>query len=456
MTESKIEVISINDTKEESPETVVPHERQVIDEIIKIWKEDPSTETLGMSKLHALVKSNHPNWSLSEKRVKTLLKKFGLSQTTQFNYANEIKSIDNPDLELPDKIKVVMTTKRGKGLFAKTAIKKGELLWEESAKFFVPPLANLKLVKHGKACSNCGKLLNKRGLDCNGCLEMWCSPLCKNKNFPLHCLLKHIRKGNRDLVNAEYYLELEEYVIKENWNALFAITLIYAEILQDKTGQSLQYFKAMARVSQEIRYKALDSSAGSFDSLSGGALFVQEQQENLWKEGFEKFSKVFPSAIKNGDIDYQEFLVMLGSYNINNLDSCIFEIHSHLNHNCNPTVDVTFATNRVEGVRVYALKDLSPNEELTTTYVNPSHTVQQRQRELRCNWGFTCACQKCKDDLKQQSGAKERKKSETMNKSDIRKMLSDDTEEFELSVPENTGERRKSVRFDEKVIAVSE
>ena len=52
----------------------------------------------------------------------------------------------------------------------------------------------------------------------------------------------------------------------------------------------------MARVSQDVRYKALNSSAGTFDSLNGGALFVQEQQEHLWKIGYEKFLRVFPKT----------------------------------------------------------------------------------------------------------------------------------------------------------------
>ena len=73
----KIEVISINDSKPESDAIVVPHERQIVDSIIEIWKLDPETENLGISKLHAILKRKHGNWSVSEKRVKTLLKKFG-------------------------------------------------------------------------------------------------------------------------------------------------------------------------------------------------------------------------------------------------------------------------------------------------------------------------------------------------------------------------------------------
>lgn len=469
-----IEVISINDSDEKDSGPVVPHERQIVDDVIAIWKEDPSTESYGVSKIHAIIKSRHSNWTVSEKRVKTLLKKFGLSNNSnqQYNYASEITSLPDPNLELPEKVKVIMTSKRGKGLYAKTGFNKGDLIWEEKPYFFIPPLANLKLIKNGKACTYCGKLLTNarsssgtsvlRGLDCTGCPELWCTPKCKKANGNFHALLKHLTKGNQRFINSLAYLDLEDYCIKEQWNALFAITLIYASILDDKSNEKLEYFKAMARVSQDVRYKALESSAGSFDSFGGGALFVQEQQEILWREGFNKFAKVFPKSYEDGEVDYKEFLMMLGSYNINNLDSCVFRIHSHLNHTCVPNVDVVTSPNsRPDGIKVFAARDIKAGEELTTTYVNPSHTVLQRQRELRSNWGFTCNCNKCKEDLKVQyrkqstGGANE-------NKDDIRKMLNEAKSEIgetelELQVPETkSGERRKSVRFDEKVIAVSE
>lgn len=477
---SKLEVVDINDHEIESDEPIVPHERQIVDDVIAIWKQDPSTESLGIGKLHALVKDRHPNWSVSEKRVKTLLKNFGLltnNSKQQFTYAGDIKSQNTPDIELPNKVQIVMTAKRGKGLYAKKDISKGELIWSETQLFYVAPLANVNLIKNSKACSYCGKLIGQsnsnsglsvlKGLDCNVCPEIWCSQTCKKIDFQLHGMLKHNlynpngNKNPKKLIYADAFLELQDYCLKEQWNALYAITIIYANILTDKKGIKGKQFGAMARVSQEIRYKALNSSAGAFDNLQGGALFVEEQQETLWKEGYDKFKNVFPKSVENGDIDYKEFMYMMGTYNINNLDSSIYLTQSHLNHNCDPNTDVeTSTTSRTQGLKVYAARNIRNGEELTTTYVNPAHTVQQRQRELRVNWGFICGCQKCKSDLQQQN---RRKSSSTPKESqNIREMLKNvrneiGDNEIELEIPENhAGERRKSVRFDEKVIAVNE
>lgn len=475
--ELKVEILDINDHVEEPIEPIVPHERQIVDDVITIWKEDPSLESLGVPKLHAKVKSRHQNWSLSEKRLRTLLKSYGLvSNTQQFTYASDITSKLDPTGKLPSKVKVTMTAKRGKGLYAKTQVKKGELIWEEKPYFFVPALANINLIKSGKACTYCAKLLTQRsssglsalrGLDCNVCPELWCSKECKTLNT-LHSKLKHNmfshsgKSKTTEMIDAVGFVALEDYCFKEQWNALYAIAIIYAEIITDKTGEKEEFFQSMARVSQATRYKAINSSAGSFDSMQGGALFVMEQQEALWKEGYQKFLSVFPSA--SSSISYEEFMFMLGTYNINNLDSCIFHTQSHLNHNCLPNTDVQVSTvSRTGSLKVYAARDIRSGEELTTSYVNPSHTLHQRQRELRVNWGFVCGCQRCKDEAKEQH---RRKSSHGANgkesASDVRSMLKDmknqlGDSEIELEDSPAYGcERRKSVRFDEHVVSVNQ
>ncbi|KAI5956307.1 SET5 [Candida jiufengensis] len=468
--EKKIEVISINDSIPEENGPRVPHERQVIDTIIEIWKQDPNTENLGVSKLHSIVKQKHSNWSLSEKRVRQLLKKFGLSTNQeQFTYAKDIKSELTPDINLPPKIQVVMTSKRGKCLYAKKPITKGELIWEEKPLFFIPPLANVKLISHGSACSYCGKLLQQtemktvlKGLDCNVCSEIWCSKECKQQDGDLHSILKHnvynpTTKKSK-FINPDSFITLQDYCLEESWNALYAITLIYAQILLDKSGTKQKQFNAMAKVSQDIRYKALNSGGGTFDNMNGGALFVQEQQKTLWKEGYEKFLSVFP---KN-PITYKEFLYMMGTYNINNLDSNIYLTQSHLNHNCNPNTSVDTNINRISGLKVFAKTNIKEGEEITTTYVNPNHTLNQRQRELRVNWGFICNCEKCINDSNEQKRRKSSTSNQQTNAKNIRNMLKETSEsmgdkEFELSIPQDgfNGERRKSVRFDEKVVAVN-
>lgn len=472
-----IEVVAINDIGPKSNQQVVPYERQIVEAVIAIWKEDPSTESLGISKLYNILKKKNGNWSVSEKRVKTLLKKYGLltvPDSEQYTYAKYITSQPTPNLSLPPQVDLVMTAKRGKCLYAKCDLKKGDLIWEELPLFLIPPLAHTELVSSGKACTYCGKLANDssrskagisvlRGLDCNFCLETWCSLQCKKQNQSLHSSLKHPH-GSLLLskrIDPSAFAELTEYCIKEQWSGLYAVALIYANCLLDKSGILSAQFKAMARVSQSVRYKALKSSAGAFDSMQGGALFVEEQQEQLWTEGYGLLCNVFPKSSSEGNLLFDEFMYMMGTYNINNLDSTVYLLQSHLNHNCSPNCKVETSLKRYEGLKVYAARDIRSGEELTTTYVNPAHTVQQRSRELRVNWGFLCKCQKCKDDLSAQQRRKSSGSASLNDRKDIKKLLDKTSEEIgggelDLEIPlDFNGERRKSVRFDEKVLKVS-
>jgi len=475
-----IEILTINDKdpKEMSSEPVVPHERQVVDAVIKLWKEDSANEDLGIGKLHALVKSRNSNWSLSEKRLKTVLKSYNLlSSAQQFTYANEITSKETPNLTLPKNVRLQFTKNRGKGLFSTKMMKEGDLIWEEKIPlFFIPPLDRLNLIINSKACTYCGTLISSnissrsvlRGLDCNVCSDVWCSQHCK-KTDKIHQLLKHnvyhddpSKKAKKQIISSNW-MKYEKFCHDNKWNAAFAIGLIHAYCITDKSGILTKQFDAMAKVRQDIRYKAIDSSGigASFDNNNngGGALFVKEQQESLWKEGFELFNSIFPL----NQITYDEFLTYLGTYNINNIDGSLFLIQSHLNHNCEPNVRVLFGDKKTDGIKVIAKRNLNANEELVTSYVNPSHSLNQRLRELRVNWGFICNCNKCKTDAKlvQRKKSNESANSNT-TKNDIKKMLNEnhDGKEFEIELPENVPEnhdksRRKSVRFNEEVIAVN-
>lgn len=463
-----LEVVQINDRAAE-PEVVTPGPRQIVDDIIALWKEEPLTESLGAAKLHGAVKKRHPNWLVLEKRVRQLLKEFGLNvnlTSNQVCYAKDIKAHPTPtDLPLPENVQVTMTSKRGKGLYAKRPIKKGTILWEEPPLFFVPQLQSMPLVKQGQCCAYCGKVLDQKtsaklrlGLDCQLCPMVWCLQRCKLTNL-LHLALYHLT-GKR-LIDAEKFMELEDYCLQELWNALYALAHIQAQITMEKKPEAGKLtlkdkFDSLALVSQQVRYRAVNLGAGAFDLMTGGALFVEEQQELLWKEGYAKFTAIFPRL---SGVTYDDFLTMLGTYNINNLDLNVFMMQLHLNHNCDPNVDVsTHPTDRSMPLKVVADRDIAGGEELTTTYVNPSHPIHQRQRELRVNWGFVCLCNRCKlekqEDQRRQSHLKP---AET--KEDIRKMLAqeDPKQEIELEVPSpGLGERRKLVRFDDHVLQLTQ
>lgn len=393
---------------------IVPHERAVMDSVIQTWKLDPVSEGFGVKRLLEEIKRQNGDWSLSEKRLKSILKKFNLLPGTEseVTYAKDITSLETPGLILPEKIKLTMTSKRGKGLFAKLNISEGEVIWEEEPLFLVPPLAHVELIRKGNACSFCGQLVRRlragvsvlSGEQCKMCPEVWCSKACKSKNQRLHNLMKHevskIPLESRKVIPGAL-VSLLDYSLKEQWNALYAITVITGEIVADESGMKKEKFDALARVSQKTRTRA--SANGSVSSDSS---FLDGQHEQLWEEGHELFLNVFPKLRLVSDYSFENFLFMLGAYNINNLDSSIFLIQSHLNHNCEPNTDVNTGEARSDTlIKVKASRPIRAGEEITTTYVNPTHVLQERREELRVNWGFLCKCKRCKDESKSVSSA---------------------------------------------------
>lgn len=136
---------------------------------------------------------------------------------------------------------------------------------------------------------------------------------------------------------------------------------------------------------------------------------------------------------------YESFLQMLGMISINQEDSGgVYALHSHLNHSCQPNLQVclghrgsadlkvrnlpkTFAPPSVlpsdlppsnpRGVRgtnkltILARHTVPPGEELTISYVNPDMPLKERRETLRADYGFWCRCSRCKDELKRATSA---------------------------------------------------
>jgi hypothetical protein len=401
---------------------ITPNDREVVGAVIEIWKDDPTSESLGNVKLHALVKSKHPNWSLSANRLKNLLKAFGLqSNVPLFQYISETTSHATPDLELPEGVKLILTKARGKALYSDKAFKAGEELWSEEPLVLVSPLDHLSLMRKCLACAFCSRPFQMRssagaggvargGTECTTCPARWCNQKCK-KSDHIHAATWH--KSTHSKINQKSWLQYEQFCVDNQWVAAYAYGIVLLSILRDPgKGVLKKQMDAMAKVRQDIRQKALPST---------GAGLAGEQVENMWYQGHSLLQGTVAGCY---DLSYDEFMLGLGLVNINNLDGNIYLTQSHLNHSCEPNVDVKIV-GRTTGVKVTAKRDLRAGEELFTTYVNPTDHLDKRQYDLRVNWGFICGCCRCKEEEKaKKTGAENRP-------------------------------RRKSVRFDQQVDTIA-
>ncbi|EXJ85506.1 hypothetical protein A1O1_05870 [Capronia coronata CBS 617.96] len=67
---------------------------------------------------------------------------------------------------------------------------------------------------------------------------------------------------------------------------------------------------------------------------------------------------------------------------------------SRINHACNPNAQFQIDTTQLIH-RVYAVRPIGRNEEITIAYTNPLDNYATRQRYLKQFFGFTCACARC-------------------------------------------------------------
>jgi SET domain len=404
-----------------------PGEREIVGAVIQLWKENPAYESLGNAKLHALVQQAHPGWSLSEKRLKNVLKAHGLQTNAPlFQYVSETQSHATPDLSFPAGVKLNLTKARGKALYATKDLKAGEKLWSEEALVLVAPVDHVSLMRKSLACAYCARPFQARssaggingvprgGAECGSCFAQWCNIRCKKKDL-IHSAIWHNSVHSKIELNG--WIKYENYCIDNQWLAAYGYGVVLISILRDPgKGELKNQMDAMARIRQDIRQKAVDSSSHGL---------AAEHYEQMWKQGWQLLKEAVGKAY---DLSYEEYLYGLGMVNINNLDGSIYLVHSHLNHSCDPNVEVKI-TGRTSGITVTAKRDIRGGEELLTTYVNPNDELNKRRYDLRINWGFICSCPRCKEE------------ESALKKGDAK-------------VLETLRPRRKSVRFDEHIAEI--
>ncbi|KAK9486512.1 hypothetical protein V1527DRAFT_463510 [Lipomyces starkeyi] len=448
-----------------------PTEDEVLQFVLDIKKSEPE---LGIVKLHARIKSEEPTWVLSINRLKSILRSHSLKHTSSTATSNDndatiedqfrnrlyiSQTVSSPiaDLSLPPAIEVFNSQSRGKGLQVSSKLPKtesipeGTVLWTEPALVLIPPISLVGLIPTGKACSYCARpLVSMSSLiaSCSICSGRWCSSRCRRMD-KLH---KYIRHGKY----TSEWSAIEQFAVENEWSAFYqyAYTLAAATFDdQDEDPSSKHTVRegvdGLARIRQDIRQKA--------DPQYEKDLFLGEQLEILWQEGYKVLCKFFSHL---STPSYEEYLSGIGMVNINNLDGSIYLLQSHLNHSCEPSVDVKIV-GRTAGVKITAKRQLRPDEELTTTYVDLKKDVTFRRQKLLEGWGFWCTCPRC---MREQHGKLYDSPTEPSSKDNVFTKPTVDADgskkkkkakgKSKKKISESVRVRKKSVTFDDNVVQI--
>ena len=74
--------------------------------------------------------------------------------------------------------------------------------------------------------------------------------------------------------------------------------------------------------------------------------------------------------------------------------TALFRVANTVNHSCAPNCQFASTANN-HTLSVIAITDIAANEELLVSYIDETQPYEQRQKELRERYCFTCNCSKC-------------------------------------------------------------
>ncbi|THH08554.1 hypothetical protein EW145_g2618 [Phellinidium pouzarii] len=320
---------------------VSPTDDELKDVLKVLRSENP---ILGVTKLQTRLLAEHPDWSVSEKRVKKLLAAENL--------------LAAPPPPKPGKASA------GKGLVAIEDIKEGEDVWKEDP-FIIAP-------------------------ECRG--ERIHPLLCPATNPASIPLLAFARR-------------LEWMACHAAAQCIALVLIAHEQGRQSDLDESMRFLGALAQMGMEERWKAVDHSGLEPDrktwktahTLTVQAFHAPPDSQNK-KRLLKILRKPIPDDLAKNLFDFDSYLQALDRMSLNlEAHGGIYMLHSHLNHCCTPNLSVRHfdIKTAIARITIRAKTDIKPGEELLITYVNPELPFRSRRRELTA-WAFgPCACARC-------------------------------------------------------------
>lgn len=415
-------------------EKQIPSEEQIIEASQVKLKQFP---TLGIAKLLIQLQTEN-QWSLSEKRLKTILVKANLRQSkTSVNGKQDdvpsyvpLSHLDT-NLNIPEGVKAVYFDRiKGKGLIADRDFKEGQTIFNEDAFVASAPSQAMRQVEQGELCSNCfaplaGSLVVRCGQ--KDCESRFCTRLCQTRAQSTHHALLCVGQ-NPSIKPFNKFLSIQKWLslaiaaktlarILLTHSNYAPVSLRFQQInnrSEEQPKASLEeissHFDAFATVSElerrarnpgwEVERSAFLTSMKEAHSLlcKGMDPRLDRKKWPLWKD--------FPVKVAEKLFTWDNFVLLLGRANINTeAQGGMYLVHSHLNHSCSPNVSIRHPPSR-HGVRqatkiiALAKNEIKKGDELVITYQDPSLELSRRRMLLWREYMFgPCECQRCLEEL---------------------------------------------------------
>ncbi|KAH9957510.1 hypothetical protein BC827DRAFT_1270204 [Russula dissimulans] len=385
---------------------ISPPEEDLKAAIISLKERHP---TLGITKLHTLLLSENPGWTVSEKRLRRILKNSeshasprqhqGLeSDPTGSSIQVSSETHVYPSSTLIEGLNIAKWTaavevkyfdkKKGKGLVAKEPISEGQFVWKEDPFIIAPEWEIYDLQLASRACAYCttplmGRLSSSSSLvlSCSSasgaCAARFCNRLCLRRSEHTHPLLCPAQNPAS--------VPLLSFSRKNAWMALHALAQCTARLLlayqkqqgrqqADGGDEEWHVYSALADLGMEERAKGNWLHGAEPDRTTWQAahnVFVQAfvmPLDATWQKKLGKLLKrPLPKEVADALFTYDGFLHGLGRMSLNlEAHGGLYTLHSHLNHSCDPNISVRHLDQRTALSRITAVakRDIAVGEEL--------------------------------------------------------------------------------------------
>ncbi|KAF9226289.1 SET domain-containing protein [Gyrodon lividus] len=289
--------------------------------------------------------------------------------------------------QLPTFLEIRGSEHSGRGLWAQQSFKAGAVILSVEPHLFV--LSNQHLDSH---CSSCAKVASTAPLmRCSGCTAVWyCNSSCQKADWNLH----------KRECNA-----LQKWA-KAAPSAALAVPT--------------DAVRCLGRILWQIKSRGLDSDwSKEIQALQSHRVSLQqsasvEAHTHLAHSVVRYLGLAAPSELEEFGVMSVGDLVDLISRFITNtfaltspsltpIGVSVSPLVALINHSCLPNAVVVFPRGGKKKAKepvmnIVALRDIAPEEEVLTAYMDTTLPKSQRQKVLEETYSFTCQCPLCTQD----------------------------------------------------------
>ncbi|WVW81379.1 hypothetical protein I302_103371 [Kwoniella bestiolae CBS 10118] len=340
--------------------------------------------SLGISKLFAQLKTDHPEWVVSEKRFK----KFVTPSTTTTSTSTDgngsgadgdkggddgliAKTGLDPSLDIGSiapkiKVKMFNVQGKGKGLVAKEKLQVGELVWQEEPWIATNDSDLTPYLSSREMCSQCLTLFPQPNpplsVPCKHCAEShFCNRRCYSKATEQGTHNDYLCPGqNRECKALLSFINQKKARDIQGVARIIALWRRYRDLGDEKRAGEVEkrVWGSMARISQRTKEGERREWPYIAESrleewrlthlLILRALNPSNDEDPESYKSFHRFlstkKKNIPPLSKEEEerwFSFDSFLELLGLIGLNQESSGgLYALHCHLNHCCEPNLQV--------------------------------------------------------------------------------------------------------------------